>query len=112
MKPCCSPSRRSGSTSKPHQPMAVSRAMSKPSHETVDIPPGSALKGTDRPLFETDGEGPLRKRQLDTGVTIEVITVAKRPLQLCDLEARSCLLIGNQLLLQHSAVRLIGIGVI
>ena len=38
--------------------------------------------------------------------------VAKRPLELCDLEAKRCLLIGNQLLLKHIAVRLFGFGVI
>ena len=46
------------------------------------------------------------------GVVIEMITAAKGPLELCDLEARRCLLIGNELLLQHIAVRLISFGVI
>jgi hypothetical protein len=46
------------------------------------------------------------------GVTIDVFTVAKGSFKPCDLQAGRCLLIRNEFLLQHSAVRSISLGVI
>lgn len=64
MKSCCSPSRktkgtgvRSGYDTSPRRETALET-------DTVNIPAGTALLGTDRPLLPIDGEGPLRRKKL------------------------------------------------
>ena len=61
MKPCCAPSRTSPGSVGPEQAIEPGPGNR---HETVVIPGGTALIGTDNPYFPEDGEGPLRRKKL------------------------------------------------
>ena len=59
-KPCCAPARpASGATTQPALVATV-----RDHSETVEIPGGEALCGTNTPQLPIDGEGPLRKRRI------------------------------------------------
>jgi formylglycine-generating enzyme required for sulfatase activity len=64
MKTCCTPNRDRVAT--PHKPkvLLVKRRDARAHTDAVDIPGGTALLGTDHPIFTDDGEGPLRKKKI------------------------------------------------
>lgn len=59
-KACCQPTRAGGASAvkMPAEKGSVQR-------DTVAIPGGRALVGTDHPVFKADGEAPLRHRRID-----------------------------------------------
>ncbi len=62
-KGCCTPSRPSG-TNGGVAPLPDACSEGDLEADTVDIPGGIALIGTDTPCIPLDGEGPLRKRRI------------------------------------------------
>lgn len=64
MKPCCTPARQSGLPTAPRAEPNVCGREHDAARDTVPIPGGTALVGTDKPYFRDDGEGPLRRKRM------------------------------------------------
>ena len=64
MIPCCSPSRKTTGTVARSAFDTSARCQTARRTDIVDIPAGTALLGTDRPLLPLEGEGPLRKKKV------------------------------------------------
>ncbi|MCR9087629.1 MAG: formylglycine-generating enzyme family protein [Rhodobacteraceae bacterium] len=64
MKSCCTPARETSAETQPRAGAYAARGGRDRPGEVIDISGGAALIGTDRPLFEMDGEGPLRRKKI------------------------------------------------
>lgn len=73
MKACCSPTRQTDVCAPASLPQPDARE-DPAARDTVPIPGGTALIGTDRPYFRDDGEGPLRRKRV-SAFTMDRTTV-------------------------------------
>ena len=61
---CCSPTRERDRPRQAVPASSIAATSAPPASDTVEIPGGTALAGTDSPVLDGDGEGPLRRAKL------------------------------------------------
>lgn len=74
MKPCCSPIRATEAKSKEPSTISAGSGTGIDAVETVTIPGGKGLLGTNYPFFSDDGEGPLKVTEI-TPFEMDMATV-------------------------------------
>lgn len=73
MKPCCTPARHAADRPARRDTRPGIEVV-PPEHAVVDIPGGTALLGTNAPVFPDDGESPLRRKKV-TAFRMDATTV-------------------------------------